>query len=101
MSPMINVKISTSFPQSEIFGIKLVNGQPTQALLSFHNEEPEPVSVAFIGGTLWGPDPTTNGETQRVVRNLTSSRFNTLIPPGEQESVRYARCRGEVQPTRC
>jgi hypothetical protein len=89
-SPNIAVRVSTSFPSSEIFGIKLVNGRPTQALLSFSNDEPEPVTVAFIGGSLWGPDPKTQGVTDRVVRNITSTRFNVEIPAGEKESVSYS-----------
>ncbi|MCJ1247759.1 hypothetical protein MMC30_004974 [Trapelia coarctata] len=89
-TPNLAVKVSTSFPSSEIFGVKLVNGHPTQALLSIINEEPKPVNVAFIGGSLWGPDPKTNGESQRIVRNLTSTRFNVQIPAGEKESVSYS-----------
>lgn len=67
-----------------------MNGHPTQALLSISNDEPNPVNVAFIGGSLWGPDPKTNGESQRIVRNLTSTRFNVEIPAGEKESVSYS-----------
>jgi hypothetical protein len=88
-TPNRAVKVHTSFPQSEIFGVKLVNGHPTQVLLSFENEETETVNVAFVGGTLWAPDPKTNGETSVVVRNLTSTRYNLQIPPGEKESLRY------------
>ncbi|MCJ1478891.1 hypothetical protein MMC13_007575 [Lambiella insularis] len=89
-SPNLAVKVSTSFPSSEIFGIKLVNGHPTQALLSFTNDEPDPVNIAFVGGSLWAPDPKSNGETSRIVRNITSTRFNVEIPAGEKESVSYS-----------
>lgn len=86
-SPNIAVKISTSFPSSEIFGIKLVNGHPTQALLSFSNEEPEPVSVAFIGGSLWTAAYPDQGP--QIVRNLTTTRYNVEIPAGQSESISY------------
>lgn len=89
-SPVLAVKVSTSFPSSEIFGIKLVNGHPTQALLSFTNDEPDPVDIAFVGGSLWALDPKTNGETSRIIRNITSTRFNVEIPAGEKESVSYS-----------
>ncbi|MCJ1391591.1 hypothetical protein MMC18_004455 [Xylographa bjoerkii] len=89
-SPNLAVKVSTSFPSSEIFGIKLVNGHPTQALLSFTNDEASPINVAFVGGSLWGPDPKTNGATSRIVRNVTSTRYNVEIPAGEKESVSYS-----------
>ncbi|KAL9137812.1 MAG: hypothetical protein Q9175_000984 [Cornicularia normoerica] len=85
--PNIAVKISTSFPSSEIFGIKLVNGHPTQALLSFSNEEPEPVSVAFIGGSLWTTAFPQQGP--QIVRNLTTTRYNVDIPAGQSESISY------------
>ncbi len=86
-SPNIAVKISTSFPSSEIFGIKLVNGHPTQALLAFSNEEPEPVSVAFIGGSLWTIAFPQQGP--QIVRNLTTTRYNVEIPAGQSESISY------------
>ena len=89
-TPNLAVKVSTAFPQSEIFGVKLVNGHPTQARLEFINEETSPVSVAFIGGSLWGPDPKTKGETSIVIRNITSTRYNVQIPAGEKESISYS-----------
>lgn len=87
-SPNLAVKVSVSFPSSEIFGIKLVNGHPTQALLSFSNDEPEAVNVVFIGGSLW-----TSGYTDqpsRVVRNLTTTRYNVEIPAGQKDSISYS-----------
>lgn len=70
--------------------MKLVNGHPTQALLSFSNEEPNPINLAFIGGSLWAPDPKTNGATDVIIRNVTSTRYNVQIPPGESESISYS-----------
>ena len=76
------------FPSSEIFGIKLVNGHATQALLSFSNEEPEPVGVSFIGGNLWTMPPV--GQRPQAIRNLTTTRYNVEIPAGESESLSYS-----------
>ncbi|KAG7002396.1 fructose-bisphosphate aldolase 1 [Physcia stellaris] len=84
----IAVKISTSFPSSEIFGIKLVNGHATHALLSISNEEPEPVSVKFIGGSLW--TTAYGGQPPQIVRNLTTTRYNVEIPAGEKDSISYS-----------
>ncbi|KAI4231915.1 MAG: hypothetical protein LQ352_008375 [Teloschistes flavicans] len=85
------VKISTSFPASEIFGVKLINGRPTTALLSITNSEPAPVSVVFVGGSLWLPNAPTLGQEPRIVRNLTTTKYdNVEIPAGEEESVTYA-----------
>ena len=87
-SANLAVKISTSFPSSEIFGIKLVNGQPTQALLSISNEEPEPVNVVFIGGSLW--TSAYGGQSPQIIRNLTTTRYNVEIPAGEKDSISYS-----------
>ena len=70
--------------------MKLVNGHPTQALLSFSNDETTPVNVAFIGGSLWGPNPKDQGQTSIIIRNVTSTRYNVQIPPGESESISYS-----------
>lgn len=82
------MKVSTSFPSSEIFGIKLVNGHPTQALLSITNDEPEPVTVVFIGGSLWASGLGAKGP--HIVRNLTTTRYNVEIPAGIKESISYS-----------
>ncbi|KAJ9660724.1 Increased recombination centers protein 22 [Coniosporium apollinis] len=87
-SPNLKVKVSASFPQAEIFGVKLVNGNPTRAVLSFSNEEPEPVTVAFIGGSLMAM-PGLDAAGPQVVRNLTVQRYNVEIPAGESESLTY------------
>jgi hypothetical protein len=86
-SPKLAVSVAATFPEAEIFGIKLVNGKPTKALLSISNEEPEPVTVKFIGGVLWTPpfDP----QGSRIVRNLTATRYNVEIPAGEKQSLPY------------
>ncbi|PGH32071.1 hypothetical protein GX50_05140 [[Emmonsia] crescens] len=87
-APTLAVSASATFPNSEIFGVKLVNGNPTQALLSISNEEPNPVTLTLIGGSLWTVDP--SGEAAQNVHNLTASRHNIAIPAGEQHSLEYA-----------
>lgn len=82
------MKVSTSFPSSEIFGIKLVNGHATQALLSFSNEESEAVNVVFIGGSLW--TFAYRGQPPQNVRNLTTTRYNVEIPAGQKDSISYS-----------
>ncbi len=86
-SPNLDIEVRTSFPSSEIFGIKLVNGNPTQALLSFENKEPEPVNVVFIGGSLWSDR---YAEGPQILRNLTTTRYNVEIPAGASESISYS-----------
>lgn len=66
--------------------MKLVNGHPTQALITFTNDEPAPVTVNFIGGTL----STLDEEQSQVVRNLTATSYGVEIPAGQKESLSYS-----------
>lgn len=77
---------SAEFPASEIFGVKLVNGHPTQALVTFTNDESSPITVNFIGATLWDLDE----DRSQIVRNLTTSRYSLEIPAGQKESLSYS-----------
>lgn len=90
-SPSLAVTIKTTFPQSEIFGVKLVNGHATRAVLDISNEEPNPISIAVIGGSLTSPiDVPGAPDPPVVIRNLTAQRYNVQIPAGEKGSVTYA-----------
>ncbi|KAF2466194.1 uncharacterized protein BDR25DRAFT_294333 [Lindgomyces ingoldianus] len=84
-TPNLKVSISTSFPQAEIFGVKLINGHATQAVLSISNSEPEPVSLSIIGGSLIQDA----GDESQIMRNLTAARYATEIPAGEETTVTY------------
>jgi hypothetical protein len=91
-TPNIDVTARATFPQSEIFGIKLINGHGTQSVLSIANNEAAPITVAAIGGSLWTMgDPTTKaaGGPPQIVRNLTTVRYNVEIPAGQKESLSY------------
>ena len=86
-SPKLAVQASVSFPQSEIFGIKLVNGHTTQSVLSIANNEADPITVSVVGGSLWTTMP---GAVPMNVRNLTAVKYNVEIPAGQKESLTYA-----------
>jgi len=90
-TPNLAVSVTASFPQSEIFGIKLINGHATQAVLDFTNNEPEPISVAVIGGALASLQPLAPGTppSAAILRNLTSTRYGVEIPAGETQSLPY------------
>lgn len=83
----INVQVNAHFPDAEIFGIKLVNGKPTTISVSVSNHEPEPVSVQFVGGSLWTLD--FESSPSRIVRNLTTKQYGVQVPPGESENLPY------------
>jgi len=84
-SAVIAVSVEASFPNAEIFGIKLVNGKPTEAILSFLNEEPDPVTIQFVGGSLW----TLDAQNPRIIRNLTTAQYAVEIPSGEKQTLPY------------
>ena len=86
-TPTLAVEIKTSFPQSEIFGVKLVNGRPTRAVLDISNSEPQPVTLAVVGGSLISSSTSTSTSANR---NLTAQRYGVAIPAGESESVTYS-----------
>ncbi|KAI9741558.1 MAG: hypothetical protein M1818_004364 [Claussenomyces sp. TS43310] len=90
-TPNLAVSVSASFPAAEVFGVKLVNGHATQALLDFTNNEAEPVIVALIAGALSTLQPLPPGvpESAGIVRNLTATKYGVEIPAGEKESLPY------------
>ncbi|KAJ8068433.1 hypothetical protein OCU04_003990 [Sclerotinia nivalis] len=85
------VSVSASFPQSEIFGVKLVNGHASQAIISFKNDEPESVQLAVIGGALSTLQTLPEGThpSAAIVRNLTSTRYDVEIQAGEEQILPY------------
>ncbi|RDW87279.1 hypothetical protein BP5796_02973 [Coleophoma crateriformis] len=91
-TPDLNVQAAASFPQSEVFGVKLINGHATQALVEIHNGETEPVQLAVIGGNLQSTLPLGPGvhPSAAIVRNLTTRSYDVAIPAGETVSFPYA-----------
>lgn len=90
-SPNLAVEISASFPQSEIFGVKLVNGHATRAVLDVSNNEPAAVNVLIVGGSLTTPIDVPNApDPPVVVRNLTAQKYGVSIPAGEKETLTYS-----------
>jgi len=90
-SGRLNVEVSASFPSSEIFGVKLVNGHPTVAVLSISNNEPAPVDFIYIGGSLLTPIGVPGAPNPpQVMRNLTAQKYAVTIPAGEQETLTYS-----------
>lgn len=90
--PNLAVSVSASFPSAEVFGVKLVNGRPTQALLEFTNSEPKPVQLSLIGGSLSSLKPLAAGTspTAAIVRNITATRYSLEIPAGNKQTVPYS-----------
>ena len=90
-SPNLAVSVTASFPNAEVFGVKLINGHATQAVLSFTNNEAEPIQVALIGGALSTLQPIAPGlhPSAAIVRNITATRYDVEIPAGEKQTLPY------------
>ncbi|TGJ80195.1 hypothetical protein E0Z10_g8558 [Xylaria hypoxylon] len=88
----LNAEIVATFPDADIFGVKLVNGRPTKAVIDITNNEDKPIQVAFLGGQILIP-----GEVNpdvpayaAVLRNLSTVEFQATIPAGEKQSLPYS-----------
>ncbi|KAI1395398.1 hypothetical protein F4819DRAFT_478548 [Hypoxylon fuscum] len=89
----LQAEIVATFPDADdIFGVKLVNGRPTKAVIDVTNNEAEPILFAFLGGQLLNPKDLGDKEnpTAAVVRNLTTVRYEASIPAGEKASLPYS-----------
>ncbi|RFU80898.1 translocon-associated, alpha subunit [Trichoderma arundinaceum] len=88
----LNADIRTSFPDSDILGVKLVNGRPTTALIEVTNKEEGPIQVIFANGALWTTKdlPEDAPAYQGIVRNLTTVQYSLEIESGETKSIPYS-----------
>ncbi|KAI0398257.1 hypothetical protein F5Y17DRAFT_147904 [Xylariaceae sp. FL0594] len=88
----LNAEIVATFPEADIFGVKLVNGRPTKAVIDVTNNEAEPIQVAFIGGQLMPPQELSPDVApySAIIRNLTAVPYQAVIPPGEKQSLPFS-----------
>nr|POF14213.1 isoform 2 of dual specificity protein phosphatase 1 [Quercus suber] len=90
-TPNLAVDITTLFPDAEVFGVKLVNGRATRAVLDVTNNEAQPISLLLVGGSLTTPsDQPGAPDPPQILRNLTSTKYSLSIPAGQKESINYA-----------
>ena len=57
-------------------------------MLSVTNNEPGPVRVLYVGGSLLSDKY--QGEGYQIIRNLSTTKYDLEIPAGQDESIDYS-----------
>jgi hypothetical protein len=83
--------VNVSFPDAEIFGVKLVNGRPTRSLITVANHEDEPVTVLVASAGLLTPVGGPNApDPPQSLRNMTAAKFGKVVQPHTAETLEYS-----------
>ncbi|KAK8142794.1 hypothetical protein G3M48_008217 [Beauveria asiatica] len=91
----LKAKLTATFPDAELIGLRLVNGKPTRAVVDVTNNEDAPIQVAFVSGTLSSdaPSPLLPADAppyRRIVHNLTAAEYNLPVAAGASAQLPYA-----------
>jgi hypothetical protein len=91
-APALHATFATTFPDEDVFGLKLINQRATRAVISVTNAEDGPITVGFIGGALQAVDPPSPDAPayESIVHNITATRYNAVVEPGETRDLPFS-----------
>ncbi|KID98268.1 signal sequence receptor alpha chain, partial [Metarhizium majus ARSEF 297] len=91
-TPDLAAVVKTTFPDSDILGVRLINGRPTKALVEITNKEDAPIQISVLAGVLATAKTLPEGTPayQGIIRNLTVVQYNHAIEAGETKSFTYS-----------
>lgn len=88
--PELKIDIATTFPDST-FGVKLVNGHSTRALIEIANHEDGPINLVFMSGMIGTTQPLPEDAPPYagILRNLSTMSYDVDIAAGETSSLPF------------
>ncbi|PHH69488.1 hypothetical protein CDD83_5707 [Cordyceps sp. RAO-2017] len=75
-----------------MLGVRLINGQPTKAIVEVTNREAGPITVALLAGSLARVKELPAGAPayRGILRNLTAVQYNLVIEAGESKALPFS-----------
>jgi len=77
----LNINVTVDFLNESPLGVKLVNGEPTKVNVGFSNGGEDPLTVEYVGGSLW--------DANKPIKNFTAAKLGTNVPSKQKVDLPY------------